>query len=162
MFALASNKQNDFAAKDNEKALRAGGATDYQPQKPWEWVWNQLVQEQEFWHREVEEPCILLLAKTQNLNALVGDDAVVDVGGGRHTASVKRLKYLRRLRLPHRPNVREGPTSESTSWVRTACFHTTGKEWNYAGCFRQVNAQKQIVVVVASSIHRGDISVPSA
>eukprot|EP00435_Cladocopium_sp_Y103_P028948 s1750_g7.t1 len=74
----------------HEKALRAGGITDYDPAKPWEWVWNQLAQEPDFWHREVEEPCILLLAKTQNLGSLIGEDATVEPSAARHTSSVKR------------------------------------------------------------------------
>ena len=35
----------------------------------------------DFWHREVEEPCILLLARTINIGQLVGEDAPVEAGG---------------------------------------------------------------------------------
>eukprot|EP00435_Cladocopium_sp_Y103_P032345 s490_g8.t1 len=71
-----------------EKAVQAGHQHEYDSDKPWEWVWNALVNDSEFWHREVEEPCILLLARTASLGQLMGDDAPVE---GRHTSSIRRL-----------------------------------------------------------------------
>ena len=61
-------------------SLRGGNQHDYEPGRPWGWVWNALVFDSDFWHREVEEPCILLLARTINIGQMVGEDAPVEAG----------------------------------------------------------------------------------
>ena len=50
------------AQEAHDTARRGGNQNDFEPARPWDWVWNALVFDSEFWHREVEEQCILLLA----------------------------------------------------------------------------------------------------
>lgn len=70
-----------------DAAIRAGGTHSFDPTKPWEWVWRTLVLDSEFWHREVEEPCLLLLARSSSLSNLLGEDAPTET---RNTYSVRR------------------------------------------------------------------------
>lgn len=58
-------------------AQNAGLTHEYEPNKPWNWVWRQLCDDFNFWNREVIEPCMLYLAKSANLQTLVEQDAPV-------------------------------------------------------------------------------------
>ena len=61
----------------HDRAQQAGLNHHFNPAKPWAWVSGELCMEVlGFWHREVTEPCMLYLAKTTSLNALVEDDAL--------------------------------------------------------------------------------------
>lgn len=77
-------RRRGMEAKD--AATRAGAHHDFDNNKPWEWVWDALTQDAAFWHREVEEPCILLLARTASLSQLVGEDAAVEADGSKPAA----------------------------------------------------------------------------
>ncbi|CAE7793132.1 unnamed protein product, partial [Symbiodinium necroappetens] len=67
--------------EDRDNAIAAGGTHGFDPKKPWEWVWNMIVKDHAFWHRELEEPALLILAKTQKASQLLGTDAPVDAPG---------------------------------------------------------------------------------
>ena len=61
----------------HDRAQQAGFNHHFDPAKPWAWVSvEQCMEVLGFWHREVTEPCMLYLAKTTNLNALVEDDCL--------------------------------------------------------------------------------------
>ena len=65
--------------EEHQAAVDGGGSHSFEPKKPWEWVWEKLVLDQAFWHRELEEPALLILAKTQRISQAVDADAPVDV-----------------------------------------------------------------------------------
>ena len=76
--------------EDRDNAIAAGGTHGFDPKKPWEWVWNMIVKDHAFWHRELEEPALLILAKTQKASQLLGTDAPA-WGLGRGPAAICTL-----------------------------------------------------------------------
>ena len=85
--------ENEHAA-----ALTAGHSHEYDPARPWNWVWHQAVTSVAFWKTELEEPALLVLARTQTLGNMIEGDAPiqeisksgVDTGAGRPPADGKR------------------------------------------------------------------------
>ena len=63
---------------EHDKAKKAGGTHDFDTNSPWEWVWNALIEDLRFWHSELEEPALLVLAKSTKMEKQLGDDAPVD------------------------------------------------------------------------------------
>lgn len=61
-----------------DRARQAGLTHEFDPLKPWEWVYLELIADFSYWQKELVEPCMLLLAKSAHLNQLVKDDAPVD------------------------------------------------------------------------------------
>ena len=68
--------------EEHDAAIAAGGTHGFDDKKPWEWVWNMMVKDHAFWHRELEEPALLILAKTQKASQLLGADAPIEASGG--------------------------------------------------------------------------------
>ena len=62
---------------DHQKATNLGMPHDYDSAKPWEYVWNALVEDQRFWRKEVEEPCLLVKAKSAAIQTMVEADAPI-------------------------------------------------------------------------------------
>ena len=62
---------------EHATAIAAGAAHAYDPGRPWEWCLRQLVDDHGFWRRELEEPAMLVLAKSAKLNSMVDGDAMV-------------------------------------------------------------------------------------
>ena len=48
--------------------------SSYEPDKPWDWVWKRAVQDHYWWRCELEEPCLLVVAKTTSIDAMVDGD----------------------------------------------------------------------------------------
>jgi len=65
---------------EHAKAISCGGSHDYSPGKPWEWVWSRIPDEQKFWREELEEPCMLVLARAGSLARMIQCDALVADG----------------------------------------------------------------------------------
>ena len=124
--------------------------------------------EQEFWHREIEEPCILLLAKTQSLGALIGEDAMVDQPSGcRNTSSVKRLPSVNPKDDTPPPSASSSSKRQRGPDIREHKLGEDGlfshkREWSCAACSKQENAQRLIVVVDAQNIHNVDTNAANA
>lgn len=60
-----------------DRARLAGLNHDFNPLQPWEWVWQELANDNTFWYKEIVEPAMLYLAKMANMSQLVDDDAKV-------------------------------------------------------------------------------------
>ena len=67
--------------EQHAKATAAGLAHEYDPDKPWDYVWSKMIEDATFWRRELEEPCILVLAKTSSMQSMIGGDAPAAVTG---------------------------------------------------------------------------------
>jgi len=69
---------------EKANATAAGLHHDYVDKNPWEWVWSKMPEESRFWREELEEPCMLVLARTGSLQQMVQGDAPVanDSGQG--------------------------------------------------------------------------------
>ena len=59
----------------HDKSTRAGGTTDFDPKRPWNYVWLKAVEDQEFWREEVTDPCFLILTKIASKEEVVLGDA---------------------------------------------------------------------------------------
>ena len=64
-------------ASARERAPAQGFHHEFDPANPWEWVWKNLPGDRDFWHRELEEPALLVLAKTMPAGAALDHDAPV-------------------------------------------------------------------------------------
>eukprot|EP00972_Heterocapsa_arctica_P013857 2042339-Heterocapsa_arctica.AAC.1 len=45
--------------------------------RPWDWVFGEVLRDHQFWHLELEEPALLLLNRTRNLGDLLTSEAPV-------------------------------------------------------------------------------------
>ena len=62
---------------EHARATAVGKHHEFDPNNHWEWVWSVIPDEQRFWREELEEPCLLVLARAGNLNKMVQGDAPV-------------------------------------------------------------------------------------
>jgi hypothetical protein len=59
-------------------ALAAGNVTAYDAARPFALAWQEALKDVAWWKKEVEDPCMLFLTKTSQLNNLLGGDAPVE------------------------------------------------------------------------------------
>jgi hypothetical protein len=59
------------------KADSLGKVHDYDPSKPWEGVYAELIKESDWWREQLEDPCMLLISKVKRQNDFVEGDASV-------------------------------------------------------------------------------------
>ena len=74
--------------------LLAGNTTDFDPARPWNYVWLKATEDMEFWREEVVDPSFLILAKIANKDEVVQGDAPTNSskGGPREsTPSASRI-----------------------------------------------------------------------
>ena len=64
-------------AEEHRKLCALGAASDYNPERPWDYVWGQSVEDHYFWRREVEEPALLIVARTQSWDSLIDGDVEI-------------------------------------------------------------------------------------
>ena len=62
----------------HEAALAKGSTTDYDPNRPWNYVWQVVIGDEGFWRDEVTEPGMLILTKVANVGEMVEGDGSVD------------------------------------------------------------------------------------
>ena len=70
-----------------DRARRLGLTHDYDPAKPWEWVWLELIGDYNFFYREVVEPCLLYLAKMNGMSQYIAGDAPVTTSATEATST---------------------------------------------------------------------------
>ena len=63
---------------DYRRCQNAGTTSDYDPAKPWDYVWGMACDDFAWWRREFEEPVLLVLTRTQSLSSMIDGD--VDIG----------------------------------------------------------------------------------
>ena len=102
-----------------DTAQRAGLSHDFDPARPWEWVWGELTLDVNFWNREITEPCMLYLAKTSSINQLLDNDApIAKAPPGQNifsaTSTTARTPDTSRTstKRPRGPDVREHKVGE--------------------------------------------------
>ena len=64
-----------IAIDEHAKAVAAGFSHSFEPDRPWDYVWTKMVDDANFWRKELEEPCVLVLAKTTSMSSMIGGDA---------------------------------------------------------------------------------------
>lgn len=68
--------------RERTKALAAGGTHDFDPKKPWEWVWDQMILDAEWWKTELEDPGDSFKFGAVPLTEHLAGDAPVDRPSG--------------------------------------------------------------------------------
>ncbi|CAK0822776.1 unnamed protein product, partial [Prorocentrum cordatum] len=86
--------------EEASRAAATGKLHDFDPRAPWEWVWKHLVEESSFWHREVEGPCLLVLAKTKSLGTMLENDAPVEGHRGSGASGQSQGANKRKSKAP--------------------------------------------------------------
>ena len=63
-------------AELHRKALAAGteALCPYNPKMPWDYAWSMACEDFHWWRQELEEPCILILTRSQSVSAMVDGD----------------------------------------------------------------------------------------
>ena len=64
-------------AAAHEAATSSGGTTQYDPNRPWNMVWQSVIADEAFWRAEVIEPGMLILTKVANVGEMLEGDARV-------------------------------------------------------------------------------------
>eukprot|EP00959_Pyramimonas_sp_CCMP1952_P309278 6472412-Pyramimonas_sp.AAC.1 len=72
-----SERLRRIGKDEKERAIATQAFHDFDDTKPWEWVWSKLVSDVQFWLREVQEPAVLVLARTASLNQMIEHDAPI-------------------------------------------------------------------------------------
>lgn len=68
------------ASAEHAIAVKENRTTAFDPKRPWDHVWQLAVQDFYWWRKEVEEPCLLVVARTASLDSMVdGDVEIADV-----------------------------------------------------------------------------------
>ena len=62
------------------KAQMAGKLHDFDPNKPWDWVWQYAAEDDQWWRNEFEERALLVLSRTSSLARMIDGDAPVENG----------------------------------------------------------------------------------
>ena len=78
-------------------ATNAGLHHSFDPDKPWDWVWNAAVNESNFWRMELEEPCLLVISRTTPLQTMLDGDANIGTGQAPSTPSTPQRGQKRTL-----------------------------------------------------------------
>jgi hypothetical protein len=63
------------ASQAKAKAIRAGGDTDFKPDRPWDYVWSAAVADSGFWKEELEEVALLLI--NRKIPGKASEDAAI-------------------------------------------------------------------------------------
>lgn len=148
-----------------ERAQPAGLNHQFNPHKPWEWVWGELTMEVlGFGQREVTvtDPYMLYLAKSTNLQALVRRMMHLSVDSVRSSLRPPDQCIHNPLKLHNQANVHGARTSESTRLEKTATIPTTEGELSCAECSNLVSAQRKTHGATAPRMATEDINAPNA
>jgi hypothetical protein len=94
------------------RAGKAGLAHDFDPAKPWEYVYLQLINGSDsWWKEELEDPCLLIGARIKQQNVFVdGDAEITGTGGGGNRGGGGG-----NLPQPKRPKVDPPPSQPDTT-----------------------------------------------
>ena len=92
---------------EREKALAKGGDHDLDPDKPWDWVFRQTVEDSAFWKRELEETALLVKARVAKIDCQIDGDAPLQPTGSSRSDNPKRS--LDSLDKPSPPPVAKKP-----------------------------------------------------
>ena len=68
----------------HDKAVAAGGTTDYDEKRPWNLVWARATSDETFWREEVIEPCVLIMTRITSPAEVVEGDAKVSQASSSH------------------------------------------------------------------------------
>ena len=98
-----------LASQEQSVAVQASGTHPYNPKKPWDHVWKMAVDDHYWWRKVLEEPCLLIVARTTSLNSMVDGDVMIaeaetppgkrhrktpgDNGGWTHTSAIGNSNF---------------------------------------------------------------------
>ena len=77
-----------WGLQEHRSAQALGQAHPFDPAKPWEWSLRAVVDDNNYWRRELEEPAILVLARAAKMATMVDGDAPVANSHSAAAASV--------------------------------------------------------------------------
>jgi hypothetical protein len=79
------------ASDDLDEAIAAGRSHPFDPTRPWEYIFKMATDggasEAKYWHVNVEEPCLLIIAGRYNAAEFVDGDARICANGSAHIAT---------------------------------------------------------------------------
>jgi WD40 repeat protein len=75
------------ASNELDRAIARGYSTDFDPSKPWEYVFQHAEDEVKYWHPELEEPALIAISGNRSSSGFVDGDALVSESSGAHIAT---------------------------------------------------------------------------
>ena len=136
---LRRRGQEEF---DFAKATKA--FHEFDPKKPWEWVYDQLAKDSQFWKREVEDPCLLVLVRTASLSQRsTATRRWPTARGPRPTSGGRATRTAGTGRPARRPGFRRAKDRQSTTSTREAATEATGGAPSSATTSRRARATAQ-------------------
>ena len=68
------------AERSYDAAVLAGtqAAHPYDPNRPWNYIWQLAAEDEKFWKRELEKPALAVLTRTQTLASVIDEDSKID------------------------------------------------------------------------------------
>ena len=120
---------------DEQAAAQAVvGVTSFDSDKPWDWIWKDATNNANFWRKELEEPGMLILAKSAPMGTMIDGDAMISDSTARsintQTERVHSVKDGRfetnRKGTPLCPGFQNGTCKDTAAGARCA------RDWSFA------------------------------
>ena len=128
------------AEDDFDRAHAAGAPHPYSRTHPWDHVWRLLCSEQSFWKEEVEEPALLVLARTGKLHEMLDNDAPIATSTGARGSSPTKRQGTPHAGTPP-PSKRQQQQLARQHNIGADGMHTTNRRgvrlchgWNAGTC----------------------------
>ena len=112
-------------AEEHYKAGVKGQSHEYDPNMPWEWALKDLIDDDKFWKREIEDEAILILAKQKSMVDSIGEESQ----GGRKRQSLAQSPPVPEDKRVKMHNIDKEGFALSNRRGRTLC-----KGWQDGSC----------------------------
>eukprot|EP00971_Amphidinium_carterae_P330897 6464168-Amphidinium_carterae.2 len=113
---------------------------EYDPMRPWNYIWTEVAKDAQWWHRKLEVPCLLFLTRTNSLESMVTGEAPVKSstpkGLSRSGALPKQIKKPREQYERQHVVGKDGHYTSNRRGVELC------RGWQDGGCTYTVNGNK--------------------
>jgi hypothetical protein len=75
------------ASTELDRAIVAGHLTEFDPLRPWDYVFMKAVEEHKYWHTNVEEPALLIITGSRSPSGFLDGDATIADNSMAHIAT---------------------------------------------------------------------------
>ena len=94
-------------------------AIPFDPSRPWDSVWSAAVDDHAFWHRQFEEPALIILTKAGRLTDVVAGEAPIETKSGGGAEKYHQTEPDRKRRKTQKPRVEQKAKVHRESMVYT-------------------------------------------
>ena len=93
------------AEHEHEQCIQKGGTSPFEPNRPWNFCFKMLVDDDKFWRKELEQPALLVLSRARTMSSALDGDAPITGGatasthgwgGGPGGGTKRKQSHIRR------------------------------------------------------------------